>query len=176
MILITGEKVLTEIITWRRNNSPNNSSANTYFLVFGEPGLEPFTSHGTRLIFRVKFFTFILTRSTISSANAHYHVTRVVKWIAKIAIIAKLRIAIAKKHNFANNTIQFFECRSQSQHNTIWFSRRSQLRKLRKLLYWRIVSWKIGQTKLDSRSPEFFIFKFHIWVKIKQKGYPWHQN
>ena len=28
-------------------------------------------------------------------------------------------IAILKKHNFANNTIQFFECRSQSQHNTI---------------------------------------------------------
>ena len=27
--------------------------------------------------------------------------------IAKIAIIAKLRIAIAKKHNFANNTIEF---------------------------------------------------------------------
>ena len=38
--------------------------------------------------------------------------TRVVKWIAKIAI--------AKKHNFANNTIQFFGCRSQSQHNLIF--------------------------------------------------------
>ena len=46
---------------------------------------------------------------------------KVVKWIAKIAIIAKLQIEIAKKHNFANNKIQFLECRSQSQHNTIGF-------------------------------------------------------
>ena len=40
--------------------------------------------------------------------------------IAKIAVIAKLQITIAKKHNFAYNTIQFLEYRSQSQHNTIY--------------------------------------------------------
>jgi len=82
-------------------------------------------------------------------------------------------LRLRKKHNFANNTIQFFECRSQSQHNTIWFSRRSQLRKLRKLLYWRFFLWKIDQSKLDSRFPEFFKFKFDIWVKMNQKNTPW---
>ena len=40
--------------------------------------------------------------------------------IAKIAVIAKLQITIAKKHNFAYNTIQFLESRSQSQHTTIY--------------------------------------------------------
>ena len=47
---------------------------------------------------------------------------RVVKWIAKIAIIAKLRIAIAKKAIFATNT----NCDSQfsqlSQFVKLWFS------------------------------------------------------
>ena len=80
-------------------------------------------------------------------------------------------LRLRKKHNFANNTIQFFDYRSQSQHNTIWFSTRSQLRKLRKLLYWSFF-WKIGQSKLDSRFPEFFKFKFHVWVKMNQKDTP----
>lgn len=35
--------------------------------------------------------------------------TRVVKSIAKIATIAKLRIAIARNRNFANKTIRFFK-------------------------------------------------------------------
>ena len=45
MILISEEKDLTEIITWRRNN--------TYFLLPGGPELEPFTPYGTRLVLRV---------------------------------------------------------------------------------------------------------------------------
>ena len=40
-----------------------------------------------------------------------------------------------QNRNFATVTIHFSECRSQSQHNALWFSRRSQLRKLRRLLY-----------------------------------------
>ena len=44
---------------------------------------------------------------------------KVVKWIANCDCEKKFR----------NNTIQFFECWSQSQHNTIWFSIRSKLKR-----------------------------------------------
>ena len=44
---------------------------------------------------------------------------RVVKSIAKIAIIAKLRIAIAKKSQFRKQDNPVFKWRSQSQNKTI---------------------------------------------------------
>ena len=31
-------------------------------------------------------------------------------------------LRLRKKHNFANNTIQFFECRSQSQHKLCYIT------------------------------------------------------
>ena len=34
----------------------------------------------------------------------------------------------------------------------------------------------MGQSELDSRSPKFFKFKFHIWVTTNQKGYARDQN
>ena len=76
MILISGEKDETEIITWRRYNSPNSQIANTFSdVLLSIRWTLTLTVYSTRLHLRVVYFTFISTRSTISLVDTYYHVT-----------------------------------------------------------------------------------------------------
>ena len=76
-------------------------------------------------------------------------------WTRLVRRVPSKGAKLCKEKDFR---IQFWKCRSQSKHNTIRFSKRSQLRKLRKLLYWRFFLQR-SHTKISENFltiPDFF--------------------
>ena len=86
-------------------------------------------------------------------------------WTRLVRRVPSKGAKLCKEKDFR---IQFWKCRSQSKHNTIRFSKRSQLRKLRKLLYWRFFLQR-SHTKISENFLNILDF-FVLWVPKCQKN------